>query len=300
VSLFRPRRVVPNTTIPGLHGLDWLCMEQMFEHCLCPHDRPSTAVVDARSLRADSTNLLKEDAGDTSVQNLVGNCEAIEERWTQDGRLRKKLDMLRGYLSGEERALVDVILNRGKAPAAQTGSSPGGPGGRRGYEESDDDTNYGSLADDERGRTAHALFAGLAGLEESQAEQAASGLGRNSLLINSQQLIISPPPSERNNLTFLQIRTRNSSTPTPTPTPTGKQASPATPTAHLTDAIQPLHISVSSSATKQRSTPPSPASARHVSSSLTRRSSQATHRRRYHHTFPCFLFPTHGCPQLCR
>ena len=159
-------------------------MERMFEHCLSPHYRhTSTAIVDVQGLRNDATNL-QQDAGDTTMQNLVGNCEAIAERWAHDGRLREKLDMLRGYLSGEERALVDVILNRSKPLVVQTGSSLLGPGERRRYEESDDETN-GSRADDERGKTAHLLFSKLAGLEESQPEKADNGAERHSFLVDS-------------------------------------------------------------------------------------------------------------------
>ncbi|KAI0081463.1 hypothetical protein K474DRAFT_1566449, partial [Panus rudis PR-1116 ss-1] len=34
VSLFKPRRVVPNTLVPSLGGLDWACIPSMFKSCL--------------------------------------------------------------------------------------------------------------------------------------------------------------------------------------------------------------------------------------------------------------------------
>ncbi|KAJ7926200.1 beta-lactamase-like protein [Mycena leptocephala] len=40
VSLFRPRRVVPNTLIPGLHGLDWKAIDCMFAACLAKPPPP--------------------------------------------------------------------------------------------------------------------------------------------------------------------------------------------------------------------------------------------------------------------
>ena len=232
-------------------------MERMFEHCLSPHyRRTSTAIVDVQSLRNDTTNLLQEDAGDTALQNLVGNCEAIAERWAQDGKLRKKLDMLRGYLSGEERALVDVILNRGKPLVVQPGLSFLGPGERRRYEESDDETNDGSHADDERGRTAHALFAKLAGLEESQPEKGDDSAERNSLLINAQSIGFLAAP-ERNDSPCLRKSMRDSMTPTPRHIPI--HASPVTPTAHMKGDIQ---ASASSLPHVQNATPSTPTSAR--------------------------------------
>jgi DNA cross-link repair 1C protein len=176
VSLFRPHRVVPNTLIPHLYGLDWAGMDRMFEHCLSPSrsHRLNTALIDTRSLGNDTTDILHEDEGDTALLNLVGDCAtAAAERWAHDGRLRKKLDFLRGYLRGEDRALVDLILERGGArtnrkegavnPLDRDRKNPR-------HSPSDEDTDVGSNEDDERGRTAHFLFAGGGGDEKATAD----------------------------------------------------------------------------------------------------------------------------------
>jgi hypothetical protein len=79
----------------------------------------------------------------------------------------KTLEMLREYLTGRERALVDLVLRREaktvEAPSVLSQSTSrisrgAGVGYPRRYGGSDEDTDN-SDAEDARGRTAHQLFA---------------------------------------------------------------------------------------------------------------------------------------------
>ncbi|KAF7353690.1 hypothetical protein MVEN_01053900 [Mycena venus] len=163
VSLFRPRRVVPNTLIPGLHGLDWKAIDRMFAGCLAEPPAPEELVDDMDvDLPADETMAEM----DTSLLNLVGGDGVIglAEKWAESGKLRKKIDIVRRWLGVKERRAVDRVLE----PAAM---AKAGEASRvsRVLDSEDEDSNYGE-ADDERGRTAHLLFAGLAGIEDKPSQ----------------------------------------------------------------------------------------------------------------------------------
>ncbi|KAJ6480729.1 beta-lactamase-like protein, partial [Mycena vitilis] len=171
VSLFRPRRVVPNTLIPGLHGLDWKAIDRMFASSLAgPLSRIDEDIDAELDLPADDA--LAE--MDTAILNLVGGDGAVglAERWAESGKLRKKIEIVRGWLGIRERRAVDRVLE--PPPPASSGAA-GNAGKGKGREvqrvldSEDEDSNYGE-ADDERGRTAHLLFAGLAGIEDRPSE----------------------------------------------------------------------------------------------------------------------------------
>ncbi|KAJ7243370.1 beta-lactamase-like protein, partial [Mycena haematopus] len=163
VSLFRPRRVVPNTLIPGLHGVDWKAIDCMFATCLAEPPPPDKHTDDVDvDFRTDDAMAEM----DTSILNLVGGDGAIglAEKWAESGKLRKKIEIVRRWLGVRERRAVDRVLD--PAVAKTTGQASGMP---RVLDSEDEDSNHGE-ADDERGRTAHLLFAGLAGIEDHPSE----------------------------------------------------------------------------------------------------------------------------------
>ena len=176
VSLFRPRRVVPNTLDPRLHGLDWACVDRMF----ADHIHPSAATpFNSGRVSGGLSNILlpqAQDDGDVALKNLVGNgATDAAARWADGGNLLKKLDVVRGYLDAEQNAVIDRLLGISK-PASLVGATNAPTRQDKGKgkaiaprygRESDGDTDF-SDSDDERGRTAHLLFASLAGIEEKE------------------------------------------------------------------------------------------------------------------------------------
>ncbi|KAJ3565980.1 hypothetical protein NP233_g7295 [Leucocoprinus birnbaumii] len=165
VSLFRPRRIVPNTLDPRLQGLDWFCIDRMFEGCLS-----DAATTDSRKLLPFQSNPLEDDE-DVSIKNLVGcgNVAEIAHRWADSGNIRRKLEVAREYLKPAERVLVDRLLGKSNSshhsPPSLVDKGKGRAALARRYG-SDDDTDDDD-DDDERGRTAHKLFASLAGIDEN-------------------------------------------------------------------------------------------------------------------------------------
>ncbi|KII95048.1 hypothetical protein PLICRDRAFT_693326 [Plicaturopsis crispa FD-325 SS-3] len=191
VSLFRPRRVVPNTLVPALRGIDWAALPGMFKDCLseAPSRDESDIAVEGRFDIDDA-----EDVRYAEVKNLEGDgAQEAVDRWADSGKMTQKLSFLREYLTGRERQLVDrVLAKKGQAPspAPQVRS----PLRKRVYGESDEDTDDGD-ADDERGRTAHKLFAGLAGVRGREKELGLWIAGSSS---PASQHAINPASSPRN------------------------------------------------------------------------------------------------------
>ncbi|EGN93896.1 hypothetical protein SERLA73DRAFT_78273 [Serpula lacrymans var. lacrymans S7.3] len=208
VSLFRPRKVIPNTLIPALHGLDWACMKIMFADCVFNDPEAPSAYHDTEGIvdyNGPASDELDYNDGDVSFKNLMGGTQALQdaEQWADDGKMVKKLRVLSYWLRGKEKAIVDRALARGYAlkelekldkeladgraleveaqeevqEAAQRRSEKEQ---RREvlkrYVDSDDDTD-----DDERGKTAHRLFAHLAGVDDidSSLSQSLSISGRS-------------------------------------------------------------------------------------------------------------------------
>ncbi|KDQ51247.1 hypothetical protein JAAARDRAFT_211212 [Jaapia argillacea MUCL 33604] len=179
VSLFRPRRIVPNTLTPALKGLDWLCIDKIFEDCLSPRSPGPTRRREI-SAGSDVVEVMKDDIGDTALKNLEGRGALEEaERWAEDGKLRRKLEVMRGYLpaGSSECALVSRLLRGTGVPEVDGSDGCEGGGhvhsendkgkgkveakswwyGRKEKGDSDQETDEGDV-DDERGRTAHRLF----------------------------------------------------------------------------------------------------------------------------------------------
>lgn len=165
VSLFRPKRIVPNTLDLRLQRLDWLCIDRMFDGCLrSPTGRQ------VQNLLPFEVSPLEGDE-DVNIKNVVGGGDVadIVLRWADSNHVRRKLEVARGYLKPQERVIVDRVL--GASGPVQTPSIPLSDKGktktmldmRYGSDEDTDDDD-----DDVRGRTAHRLFASLAGIDENQ------------------------------------------------------------------------------------------------------------------------------------
>jgi hypothetical protein len=114
VSLFRPARVVPNTLDPSLHGLDALCIPNIFAGCLSnPQPPSSSAFADA----LDDDLEITEDGGDSALQNLVGDdAERIARTWADSGRGVEKLAIVEQFLTGHNTARHAVRRVLGLAP----------------------------------------------------------------------------------------------------------------------------------------------------------------------------------------
>ncbi|KAG6899184.1 hypothetical protein C0993_012553 [Termitomyces sp. T159_Od127] len=179
VALFRPHRVIPNTLDPQLRGFDWAAIDRMFADVL--HPDPSAAglppaALDLAALAGDPAHADADAEAhvDADATNLVGEgAAAAAGRWAETARLRGKLEVLSAYLDrGTRDAMarvfgVGVPRGPGSVSAPRAGVSPPRRGRGRGKEravESEDETD-GGWSDDERGRTAHWLFAGGAGGE---------------------------------------------------------------------------------------------------------------------------------------
>ncbi|OJA18082.1 hypothetical protein AZE42_09062 [Rhizopogon vesiculosus] len=185
VSLFRPHRVVPNSLVPVLGGLDWTAMRAMFKECLAarattpplgpiPNELDSSGVTHPSVLDLASLDLADTD---TAMKNLIGDSAELEaQKWADDGGLRGRLDVLRGWLGPRERGVVDRVI--GHLPRSR--SEHGGSAlllarnnsvqnttkgvrktpiqARRYVEDSDDSSN--DDGSDGHARTAHMFFAG--------------------------------------------------------------------------------------------------------------------------------------------
>ncbi|KAG7447100.1 uncharacterized protein BT62DRAFT_993446 [Guyanagaster necrorhizus] len=149
VSLFRPKTIIPNTLDPFLHGLDWTGIRTVFSSCLSSCESPTPAVND--DIRPLSDLSHDEDGIDVAHKNLVGDqAEETANKWADGRGKRRKLEVLRSWLGLPPLHILSSINMEEES---------------RGYDSSSD-------ADDERGKTAHRLFAHQAGvpLVESQAD----------------------------------------------------------------------------------------------------------------------------------
>ena len=160
----------------------------MFSHCLHPSAQSSASNSQHRFEITGHDRLTSDaqDDVDVALKNLVGDgATNAAQRWADHGRLLEKLAIVRDYLGKGEHDVVDKLLNTDRSTrlvSAETHSDPPedrtpgdkGKGKRtnmaRYYaQESEEDTEFGD-SDDERGRTAHKLFASLAGIDEEDKE----------------------------------------------------------------------------------------------------------------------------------
>ncbi|GJE91637.1 hypothetical protein PsYK624_077870 [Phanerochaete sordida] len=116
VSLFKPKRVVPNTLDPSLCGLDWAAIPGMFSGLLSSDElsfreevRQSIADELGRQWATISPDL--DDGEDVALANLEGDgALEVAERWAVGGKIRNRLQTLLQYLDGPERQAVERLL----------------------------------------------------------------------------------------------------------------------------------------------------------------------------------------------
>jgi len=111
---------VPNTLDPSLHGLDALCIPNIFAGCLSTAQPPlSFAFTDAL---VDGNLEMIEGGEDSALQNLIGNdAERIARGWADSGRGAEKLAVVGQYLTGTARDAVRRVL--GLAPLSREENS---------------------------------------------------------------------------------------------------------------------------------------------------------------------------------
>ncbi|KAF7982266.1 hypothetical protein HWV62_29509 [Athelia sp. TMB] len=184
-------RVVPNTLVPGLRGLDWAAMPKMFNRCLAAH---ANLVPDVALDASLVDEVLEFDYEDAVMKNLEGQ-GALEmaEHWAESRHIIKMLRSLRDYLPLRERVFVNRVLK--KQEDAEEAAA------KRRYGGYDDDTD--SDREDERGRIAHLLFAEPGAdhgqnLERSSSPPIELSSGNGGVLVSPGRPSIEPPPPERN------------------------------------------------------------------------------------------------------
>ncbi|KAG6909517.1 hypothetical protein DXG01_017074 [Tephrocybe rancida] len=168
VALFRPHRVIPNTLEPRLRGFDWAAIEVMFADCVDPD--PNAAGIPPVEL--DIAGFVKEDTEgeDVCLKNLVGDGAAdVAGRWVDKAHFRKKINVLSEYLDPAMYDQMARIFSLPRRPAQLSSPKAAAPSPHKGKGkeqaiESEDETD-GGWSDDERGKTAHRLFASIAGIE---------------------------------------------------------------------------------------------------------------------------------------
>ncbi|EIN13048.1 hypothetical protein PUNSTDRAFT_141568 [Punctularia strigosozonata HHB-11173 SS5] len=173
VSMFRPRQVVPNTLVPALHGLDWAYANHAFAPCLSPTARlPSDEdVVDFPWFERNGFDIKVDSSEgvDAALKNLEGaDADDHAAVWAEQSGVRKRLEQMRHTLDGRAKVVVEEVLGRMPELDVEETVVAGEDGGEkkagRGMAiaaDSDEETED----DDERGRTAHKLFAALAGVD---------------------------------------------------------------------------------------------------------------------------------------
>ncbi|KAF8739523.1 hypothetical protein AX14_009297 [Amanita brunnescens Koide BX004] len=176
VNLFKPRRVIPNTLDPRLRGLDWLCLDRMFECTLS--SLGATDTIPPTPTDGGDLDLLLvqvDEEGDAAVKNVVG-CSDLAKMWADGTKLGSKLEIMVGYLDPERKSFLDKLLRlRPDSPMPELHSSKirisspaPAAGGQRDYDRDSEDESDGGAAEDDHWRTAHMLFGNTDGAEGEQ------------------------------------------------------------------------------------------------------------------------------------
>jgi DNA cross-link repair 1C protein len=152
----------------------------MFADCLHCYAASSEQPIDALDLPC--LQKLAEDTAsdiDVTLKNLVGDGAAdLAERWAENGKLMQKLEIVRASLGPTENIILDRFLGNqaipphefettGNAPLSRDVKGKGKEQPAMRYTDSEDESDDG-FSEDERGKTAHRLFASLAGIEENE------------------------------------------------------------------------------------------------------------------------------------
>ena len=152
----------------------------MFADCVHPHVDSSPQPTNTLGL-PHLQQLVEDVAGDMDIalKNLVGDGAAdLAEKWADNGKIRQKLENVRAYLTPTENVILDRLLGVQSTPPDESDVLGSAPLSRdvkdkdkeepiMRYVDSEDESD-GGYSEDERGKTAHLLFASLAGTEESE------------------------------------------------------------------------------------------------------------------------------------
>ncbi|KAJ3532022.1 hypothetical protein NM688_g7488 [Phlebia brevispora] len=108
VSLFKPKRIVPNTLDPTLAGLDCASLPEMFAGC----------VSSETDMHSECLKIWIDRGKDVALENLEGaGALEIAQHWVDSGKPRRKLELLHKYLADVQKEYVEVILAGDKASA---------------------------------------------------------------------------------------------------------------------------------------------------------------------------------------
>jgi DNA cross-link repair 1C protein len=115
VSLFRPKRIIPNTLVPDLMGPDWDAIPAMFAECISLPVLPSS-VAPASTFPYDldavrESGLSRNKNQYTALLNVMGDgAQADAQRWANDGNVRSRLNVIRAHVGGASLAKADASL----------------------------------------------------------------------------------------------------------------------------------------------------------------------------------------------
>ncbi|KAK1226982.1 hypothetical protein PQX77_010050 [Marasmius sp. AFHP31] len=159
VSLFRPKRIIPNTLEPKLKGLDWAAIDAVFADCLARRRNdlsliPATPTLDRIFAKRVFSPILHQreadeddEDDDTALKNLVDSSvisstsagsqeardmakkwvvgvayEPAKQRRKQKGKMKRKVALVMEWLGLAEEEILEKPLTsrqRAKQPAAQ-------------------------------------------------------------------------------------------------------------------------------------------------------------------------------------
>ena len=172
VRLFRPHRIIPNTLDPGLENLDWIAIDNIFKDCLSPRGKSIVESISKDvtknisghdlSVKLDSWAEMAGDGekGDIALKNLEGGDEAVgvATMWmTADGKGLKKLPRIQEHLPESLKILLRNGISKVEAKvrpsAEERPPEESQPRSERSVETDEDFF-------DDRGNTAHRIFAG--------------------------------------------------------------------------------------------------------------------------------------------
>ncbi|KAF8333246.1 beta-lactamase-like protein [Cantharellus anzutake] len=86
VSLFRPKRIVPNTVLPQYHGADWACIPMAFGHCMSP-GAAEKVKEDMQANGYSAWTDMLQDRGDGLIQDDLDS-----QAWASRGGRSPQLD----------------------------------------------------------------------------------------------------------------------------------------------------------------------------------------------------------------
>ncbi|KAF8635131.1 hypothetical protein AX15_000519 [Amanita polypyramis BW_CC] len=176
VRLFKPHRVIPNTLDPRLRGFDWMCIDRMFEVCLTPLAGAAASAIPPTPIDGGDLDLLQvqvDEEGDAAVKNIVGSLE-LALSWADKGKLRRKLEIMVGYLDPERKSFLDKLLRcRPDSPLPVLSTSKVQislieENNHGEFDRDSEDESDGGGAEENHWRTAHVLFGSPTSTEGEQ------------------------------------------------------------------------------------------------------------------------------------